>query len=567
MSSLVTNNLKSHVICIACLAVAATCVVVGCLDSEKKSFKDGDLVQVFQYGGPGDDFATAIVPLDDGGFVITGLQGGGEVFDGIDFGDLKEGETTKAFIARLDLYGNLVWVVSVTGIDPLTDAVQRARFFFAAVKKGDRVVVGGNIGGETATVENYLTGSSTTINLMYDTEINPEPLQMGAASLAFDIDDGEFLWHNLNGRTGFLYDGVIGGDEVFVVGGMFSTYEIYLDVNVDTVSHADILEFEEAYSCDIAYGGQSFVASYGLDTGDLNWAVPLLGCARGYDLALQGGSLALTGGFSGTLGFVVDPEPPNPIEETEPIPDSNRLEIDAVDEEANEYDAFVARLDVGDGAVHWARWIGGEAGDDYGLGVTFTSDDHVVVAGAFKDAAHVCKDQHCESSDLLETGPGMPAMFLAGYKTDSGTGSWSALAEVELETFVPLLERFSIVSLDNGGFVVGGGFKGTATFDPGGPSTVVLESHGQVGESDPFIARYGADGTLSWARSECGEDASGSIHYVESSTIAGELNIFAVGGFEGNAVFGAGEPNETALVSAPGSAKEEDVFVMQVRDE
>jgi hypothetical protein len=291
----------------------------------------------------------------------------------------------------------------------------------------------------------------------------------------------------------------------------------------------------------------------------------LLGCARGYDLALGSGSLALTGGFIGSLGFVVAPEPPNPIEETEPIPDENRMIIDSINEV--DYDAFVARIDAADGAVGWARRIAGEAGDDYGLGVTFTSDDHVVVAGSFVDSAHVCDDQACSSSSLLETGPGMPAMFLAGYKTDSGTGSWSALAEVELETFVPLLERFSIVPLDNGGFVVGGGFKGTAMFDPGGPSTVVLESHGQVGESDPFIARYGADGVLTWARSECGEDASGSIHYVESSTIAGELNIFAAGGFEGNAVFGAGEPYETALVSEPGSAKEQDVFVMQVRDE
>lgn len=54
-----------------------------------------------------------------------------------------------------------------------------------------------------------------------------------------------------------------------------------------------------------------------------------------------------------------------------------------------------------------------------------------------------------------------------------------------------------IAALADGSALVSGAFSGTATFGPGEPGETLLTS---AGDTDIFVARHNADGTLAWAR-------------------------------------------------------------------
>ena len=86
------------------------------------------------------------------------------------------------------------------------------------------------------------------------------------------------------------------------------------------------------------------------------------------------------------------------------------------------------------------------------------------------------------------------------------------------------------------------------------PEATVLTS---AGGGDVFVARYGADGSLQWAKSAGGlawDGATGIGAAADGSVlVGGEFSPYATT----TATFGAGEPNETVLQSA-GNA---DVFV------
>jgi uncharacterized delta-60 repeat protein len=104
-----------------------------------------------------------------------------------------------------------------------------------------------------------------------------------------------------------------------------------------------------------------------------------------------------------------------------------------------------------------------------------------------------------------------------------------------------------LASLHDGGFLVAGSFGGTVIFGPGEDSETSLES---IGDSDLFIARYDADGTLDWVRwalSDGGESAAGlSVMEGGAFMITGGIGAWDL--TEGTvAVFGYKEPNETVL--------------------
>ena len=99
--------------------------------------------------------------------------------------------------------------------------------------------------------------------------------------------------------------------------------------------------------------------------------------------------------------------------------------------------------------------------------------------------------------------------------------------------------------------MVTGGFKGTAIFGPGEPNETSLTSAGYDGI---FIARYNADGSLTWAkRAGGGEYVSGG----EGVAVLADDSVVVVGYFSETATFGPSEANETSLNSA-GSG---DVFI------
>jgi hypothetical protein len=548
-------------------ALVLAIVLPSCLDFKKNSPRDGELVQVFHYGGPGDDYATSIVSLDDGGFVIAGDHGGGEVFDGFDFGPI-EGER-DGFVARMDRNGNPMWVVKISGRDEEGDS-QRV-FLFTATVTQELVVAAGNVNGNYVAFENMLSGDENTFPMTYDYDDNGTYQKLTAQIFAFDKDNGDYKWHNISGPSSSIFDCVSDGERVYAVGSAENGTVFYLDVNAgDDADHGDVMEFENitdyVAQCSGNHGKYSFVAAYEIETGDMVRAAPLVGCSRPYDIAVQGSSLVLTGRFKETLGFVKEPGPPNPVKETDSIPTEDCL---CIESDGSGFDAFVASIDTADlGAESgWARRIGGEATDDYGLALAVGSDGKVAVVGAFVDSANVCDSEDCDpAGQTLETTFGPQAMFLAQYST-AGASKWAIHADVELSPITEWHERLAMTTLDSGGFLVAGGFKNTATFGPGASGSIMLDGDDETETFEPFMARYEANGDFRWARSECGENADGSIHALAFLTLAGEQIILAAGGFAGTAVFGAGEANETTLVSEPGLPGDQDIFVLQLRDE
>jgi hypothetical protein len=98
----------------------------------------------------------------------------------------------------------------------------------------------------------------------------------------------------------------------------------------------------------------------------------------------------------------------------------------------------------------------------------------------------------------------------------------------------------SVAACADGGTLAVGLFTGTAFFSPSFPSDLALVS---AGGGDAFVARYGADGVLLWAKRAGG---AGSDEF--SAVAALPDGSFLVAGIASDgAVFGAGEANETTL--------------------
>jgi hypothetical protein len=109
---------------------------------------------------------------------------------------------------------------------------------------------------------------------------------------------------------------------------------------------------------------------------------------------------------------------------------------------------------------------------------------------------------------------------------------------------------FAVVALSDDSCIAVGQFMRDAVFGAGEPNETTLSANGR----GIFLARYNADGTLAWAKSagsgSSWEKANGIVELSDGS-------FGVVGRFGGDAVFGAGEPNETTLETV-GSA---DIFI------
>jgi hypothetical protein len=121
----------------------------------------------------------------------------------------------------------------------------------------------------------------------------------------------------------------------------------------------------------------------------------------------------------------------------------------------------------------------GGAGFDLGYAVDARADGSVAIAGQFGDDGNLSAGNECSE-------PGAPAMFGAG------------------------------------------------------PEAIILPP---AGATDGFVAAYGADGALEWARSVGGPCKD----WVRDVVALDDGSVVAAGVIGGPAVFGAGEPNETAV--------------------
>jgi UDP-3-O-[3-hydroxymyristoyl] glucosamine N-acyltransferase len=248
-----------------------------------------------------------------------------------------------------------------------------------------------------------------------------------------------------------------------------------------------------------APSGQEFLAKYDR-AGALRWWRLV---ARGRAVATDAeGNVYVTGSAVGstTLG------------EGE---DSVVLSADA------EGDVLIAKYD-GTGRLLWARQsLGG--GADGGVALAVDAGGRVHVSGTVSGTASFGEGDATRT--VLSAGEARG--FLATYDAD-GVLVWARLLPVVGD---------AIAVDDAGSSYLGGSFRGSVDFGPGG---ALISSGG----SDAWIAKYDGAGAFAWVRS--GGDVPS---YAETSSISadGAGNLFVTGKFDYAVVFDRGLPTEVSL--------------------
>ena len=193
----------------------------------------------------------------------------------------------------------------------------------------------------------------------------------------------------------------------------------------------------------------------------------------------------------------------------------------------------------------WASSAGGTAWDQ-GCDIASFPDGSSVVTGSFAATATFGAG---EPNETTLTSAGSYDIFVARYNED-GTLAWARGAG---GTASDDQLGFGIAAFPDGSSVVTGSFEISVTFGAGEPNETTLTAAATACPQanangicpEIFVARYNADGTLAWARSDGGprfDTAFGIAAFADGSSVV-------TGNFDGTATFGAGEPNETTLIS------------------
>jgi hypothetical protein len=260
--------------------------------------------------------------------------------------------------------------------------------------------------------------------------------------------------------------------------------------------------------------GNIFVASYH-PTGALRWARG----ATGGHASLGGTAIAadatgnsyVTGSFRFGLTFH----------------DGTILEAD---NEAGVGNMFLARYDVSGDLV----WAVRPFGDAFGWGVSVDPSGGVYVVGGFGGTVTF------GSGVTLTVTDGSPSMFIVKYSS-SGTALWAA----QVNSTNPMGDHTIAADLEGSVYV--------SAFVQGGP---VVLSPGRLDEttlSDPsnsmFVARYGADGALLWARAvvSAGNTFVNSTNVAVDTRSGMERGVHVAGDFTGTITFQPGTSEETTL--------------------
>jgi Beta-propeller repeat len=259
-----------------------------------------------------------------------------------------------------------------------------------------------------------------------------------------------------------------------------------------------------------------FITMYAPD-GSLVWAKQAGGSGQfeGQGKTDQGQGIALdttgnslvTGSFNGVATFGV--EEPN----------------ETVITSAGDNDIFVAKY-ASDGSLIWVAQAGGVGGDQ-GKGIAVDAMGNSLITGSYRDSAIFGAGEPNETV-LRNSGT-----FVAKY-TPVGSLVWAVRSD----------GRSSGIAVDAANnSVITGSFSGTAIFGAGEQNETVLTS---AGSSDIFIAKYGLNGYLLWAKQANGTNSNNSYGIAVDTS----GNNVITGSFSGSTTFGAGEVNQTVLTSA-----------------
>jgi hypothetical protein len=271
-----------------------------------------------------------------------------------------------------------------------------------------------------------------------------------------------------------------------------------------------------------------FLARYEAD-GSLAWARRAGGDVKDYStavVALPDGGAVITGLFRKTATF--SPGEPGQIVLT-----------------STYADLFVARYDAA-GQVAWVSRVEQEELPDgeydplatdyaYSQGLAVEPDGSLLVAGQVIGTV-VFGAFEPTKTVFTSVDPSYGDAFVARYAPD-GSFVWVRRAVAG--------GRYAgrhVVPTSDGGYVLGGSLWGDAVVGPG-PGEIVSPAFGAYSGTDVFLARYGADGTVAWARrvgADGDDDATGLAAFPDGS-------FGLVGTITGDVLFGAGEDRETTL--------------------
>jgi hypothetical protein len=218
------------------------------------------------------------------------------------------------------------------------------------------------------------------------------------------------------------------------------------------------------------------------------------------------------------------------------------------------YDSYVASYRA-DGSFGWARAVRAEGSEAvvWVSCVARRADGSCLVAGTFHGRARFGAGEANETTlETLGTAPSSSPqfdydLFVARFEAD-GRLAWARRAGGAVNDYVAAL-----AALDDGGLVLTGAFRGTATFGAGDPGETVLTSP----YVDLFLARYGADGRVAWvAQAGQPELPSGGYDPLSTAYASGQAlaldpdgSILLSGQLTGTIVFGLDEPGERTITA------------------
>lgn len=472
-------------------------------DFSDSSDNDGDsdinhLYWATSAGGMDRDYGHDLSPLSDGAVLVTGYFCGTATF-----GEGEAAETvfesageSDAFIARYSSDGTLAWARQAGGPGP--DSGNG----ISALPDGSSIVIGKYYEYAVFSANNpnetLLTarGFADVFIAKYD----PEGTLVWVRSAGGGSDDTGRDVSTLPDGTSVITGSIYGG--IFGVGEPNETY---------------LLGFGRA---DI------FLAKYGSD-GRLQWAVRAGGDQDESSTSVSttsNDSILLTGYLASSATF--GPGEPN---ETTLTPGANKRS------------SFLALYNP-DGTLAWAIQAV-EAESVIANSVSTLQGNAAVLIGNFYGSAVFGAG---EVNEKTLHSQGLGDVFVAKYNA-TGTIEWATSAGGSSAD-----EGLSAFPLPDGSSLATGYFQDNALFGDGENNETFLLS---AGSWDAFLARYGPDGTLVWARrvGGPGDDRGRGISAIPYHS------VFLTGSFERTATFPLGDSEERSITSAGGK----DIFLLK----
>ncbi len=295
--------------------------------------------------------------------------------------------------------------------------------------------------------------------------------------------------------------------DVNAVGGPACGFANEIDVDASgnyyiTGQYSDSLDLDNDGLADIisASGTDFFIAKF-LSNGNLNWVTGSSGSSSRYGRSVKvdsNGDVIIIGDFYGSMDL-----------------DNDMInDITAVGSQ----DVFIVKYDGSNGAFEWVQQIGGTS-SEYGKDIDLDSNDDLIVVGQYYGDCDFNGDGINE-----KTAVGSIDIFIAKYGGLNG----SFILVQNIGSTASVVGNGIFIDNNNRKYITGS-LSGSTDFDEDGNEDATTS-----GASDIFVARYHANGSLSWV------ETFGGFNTDNGYDISGDNsgNIYVTGSFEANAEFG-----------------------------